>query len=290
MGGVGGGYGGRMMGGGYGGGMMAAGGGGYGGMMGGGAVGTTAETIDYKTTQAETVMVRFLDYTVEPDTTYRFRVATVVANPNYKKENVFPGVDNTSVELVGPWSEPTDPVPVPADVIPFAANMAPAPPDRAAEVDKVSFKVAAWNDEDGVTAVRTFEAGPGRLIGETRNVRVPVFDDDAKEDTKPEQIDFGTRQLVLDSEGGTKPLPKLPGLAAGNLEEPAIALLLRPDGSVVVRDQAVDKHNGQMDEMEQTYKKAIKEAEKKDKKAPAGMMGGYGGMMGGPGGMRRGAR
>ena len=36
------------------------------------------------------VMVRALDFTVEPNTTYRYRVRIVVANPNYNRDDVSP--------------------------------------------------------------------------------------------------------------------------------------------------------------------------------------------------------
>ncbi len=65
-------------------------------------------------------MIRSLDFTVEPDTTYRFRVRIVVFNPNRNREDVSPGVDTKSVELFGPWSEPTDEVTMPADVTTYA--------------------------------------------------------------------------------------------------------------------------------------------------------------------------
>ena len=79
-----------------------------------------ARTTNFPKTDADTVMIRSLDFTVEPDKTYRFRVRIVVYNPNHNREDVTPGVDTKSVELFGPWSEPTDEVTMPADVTAYA--------------------------------------------------------------------------------------------------------------------------------------------------------------------------
>ena len=89
------------------------------GMMGG------TETINFKKTESDTIMIRSLDFTVEPDTTYRFRVRIVVYNPNKDREDVNPGVDTKSAELHGPWSEPTEEVTMPADVTAYACNRRP---------------------------------------------------------------------------------------------------------------------------------------------------------------------
>lgn len=77
--------------------------------------------------------------TVEPDTTYRFRVRTVVYNPNLGREDVSPGVDNKQVELNGPWSEPTEEVMMPPDVATYALNREPNVPRK---LDQVNFQVA----------------------------------------------------------------------------------------------------------------------------------------------------
>jgi len=257
------------------------GGAGFRGSMGGGL---SAEETNFPKTEAEQIMIRSLDFSVEPDTVYRFRLRVVVRNPNYKHENVSPGVDSKAEELNGPWSDPTDPVSVPADVAPFAQQMVQGGSDRGPN-DQVQFQVARWNPEDGMTVIRTFDAGPGQIIGEPKNSRVPVFDEEAKEDVVSKKFDFNTHQVVLDTRGGQRPMPRLPGVNAPNFEAPALALLLRPDGAVVVRDQAVDTHNDEMKEMKDIYVTALTEAEARNKKpAMNQMMMRRGGMYGGAGG------
>ena len=39
---------------------------------------------DYWKTDEKKVMIRAFDFTVQPDTSYRYRVRIVVFNPNYK--------------------------------------------------------------------------------------------------------------------------------------------------------------------------------------------------------------
>jgi len=68
------------------------------GMMGGGGT----ESITYKTSESDTIMVRSLDFTAKPDTSYRYRVRIVVNNPNKGREDVNPGVDTKSGVLKGP--------------------------------------------------------------------------------------------------------------------------------------------------------------------------------------------
>ena len=72
-------------------------------------------------------MIRSLDFTVDPDKTYRFRMRIVVFNPNRNREDVSPGIDTKSPELFGPWSEPTNEVTMPPDVATYAMKKVQAP-------------------------------------------------------------------------------------------------------------------------------------------------------------------
>jgi hypothetical protein len=298
-----------MMGGGYGGmmsgpGMMGGGGppGGYermmrggsgmmmaGGMMGGGYGGGAEENQDFQKTEAKTVMVRSLDFTVEPDTTYRFRVAVVVFNPNYGRDDVSPGTDTTSKELIGPYSAPTDAVTMPADVTAYAMNKSPSGPGSK-RTDQVSFQVVRWNPESGWTVTRNFEAGPGEVIGDPATTAIPNSEGKAP-DSK--LVDYNSHNVVLDTAGGPKPIDKV-GATGAPLDAPAVALLLRPDGSVVLRGEYFDQPDTVRKDIEETYRRELKDSN--DKKKRQSSFGGYGGMMGAPGGMmggyggRRGGR
>jgi hypothetical protein len=266
------------------GGMMA------GGMMGGGLMGAPTETPgNYWKSDASKVMIRALDFTVEEDTTYRYRVRIVVHNPNYNHEDVAFGVNTKATELHGDWSPATDEVQMPADVSPYALATEPASPGSDV---KVTFQVIRFHPDNGVTAPRTFQAGPGEVIGEPKTTEIPVADGSGK---KTRTIDFNSRQIVLDvnvikKTGGSQPLPT--GMIGAPVERAALALLLRPDASVVVHNAADDLANDVRMDIFTNYNYEIAQSNKERKKGTGiGMMGRMGGMgsmsmMGGMGGMR----
>ncbi|MGO9465065.1 MAG: hypothetical protein ACLQIB_23820 [Isosphaeraceae bacterium] len=255
---------------------MMTGAGGAGGMLGGGA----SESVgDYWKSEEKRVMIRALDFTVEPDNTYRYRVRIVVANPNYKREDINHDVNAKVKELKGPWSEETDPVAMPPDVMPYAMGT------MAGGINsdtKVRFQVVRFNLADGVTVPRFFESPPGEIIGEPRTAEVPVSDGSGK---KSKTIDFTTHQIVLDASGGG--LQSLPGGMVGPaLERPVLTLLLRPDGSVAVHNEADDFANEVRKDIKANYDQEIKESGKERKNSVGTGMMGMMGMMGG--GMGRG--
>jgi hypothetical protein len=285
---------GRGMGGGDYGSMMARGGGGSGNMMeamrgggrgalggddstpGMGGLGGSAEA-NYPKTDAETVLVRAIDYTVEPDSVYRYRLRIVVNNPNYKRQNVAPGVDNTSKELTGPWSEPTASVDVLDDVATYALGKAPQPAERKSAA--VQFQVVRWDAVTGLTIVKTFDHAPGQIVGDVIAAAVPKHPD--FKGTTSQTVDFVTRQIMLDAVGGDRSLALL-GQEGKRLNAPAAALLIRPDGLLVLRDQVRDAASGEVKEMDEIYRKTLEDARPESRKSTS-LMGGYGMSGGGMG-------
>ena len=112
-------------------------------------------------------MIRALDFTVEPDTTYRFRVRIVVYNPNLGREDVSPGVDTKTVELNGPWSEPTEEVTMPPDVATYALNREPNVPRKLDQVNVRGGALDARGRRDRRQAVPR-RAGRDHRRGEQR--------------------------------------------------------------------------------------------------------------------------
>ena len=106
---------------------------------------------------------------------------------------------------------------------------------------------------------------------------VPSSEGDGK---KSIPVDFHTRQIVLDAEGGPEALPRdIPGAM---IDRPVFALLLRPDGGVAVRQQADDVNDEFRNDLTRNYAHELKES---DKKRENSVGSGYGGMMmGGAGG------
>ena len=138
------------------------------------------ETVADWRSEAKKVMIRAFDFTAKEDETYRYRVRIVVYNPNLGREDVdtSKAVDTKAEELRGPWSQATDPVSMPPDVMPYAS--ATSPPSAVGDM-KVRFQVIRFNPVDGVTVPHRFEASPGEMIGEPAVGRSPGFGRDRKE-------------------------------------------------------------------------------------------------------------
>ncbi len=248
--------------GGAGAGMISGGGssmqGGAGMISGGGspgAGGVEGEDMNFTKLEEKSLMLRSIDFTVDPDNSYQFRVRIVVVNPNHNHTDVNPGVDVDSKELLGPWSEPTDPVTVPADVAAYA--MSPEPATR--RDDLVNFQVIRFDTATGQTLIKNDGAGPGELIGEYGSIQMPSSEGNGP---KPATIDFNSRAIVLDTIGGAQMLPDI-GLDRNKFMIPALAMIIEPDGSVVIRNQAVDRADDVRDDMEANYHQAIVDSTKK---------------------------
>ncbi|HWE40506.1 MAG TPA: hypothetical protein VG406_28420 [Isosphaeraceae bacterium] len=240
-----------------------------------GAAGATgpAEDTTFPKSEADEVMIRSIDFTVQPDTTYRYQVRIVVWNPNLHHTNVNPGVDTESEELKSDWSDPTDPVTVPADVAAYAMKKAAATGRRD---DQVTFQVVRFDPHSGYTLTRNDEAGPGELIGQYMSAQVPSSE--GKGGPKQESIDFNSHRVVLDTMGGFMPAPKSIG-ATAPFEEPAVSMILRQDGSVAMRSQPQDITDAVREQMEKDYQRALKDSGKKrtrrrGRSGMPGMMGG----------------
>ncbi len=223
--------------------------------MGSAGLGGT-EVVNFPKTDASEVMIRALDYTVSPDTSYRYRLRVVVYNPNYNIENVAPGTDTKSVELYSAWSEPTNEVTMPDDITAYAMGKFPSGPGSK-RTDLVSFQVMRWNPENGITTYRNMEFGPGQIVGEPRSTRIPTSDGTG---AKSMLVDYNSHQVLLDQTGGDHPLQQVG--VGGKLDVPAVSLLLRPDGTVMVRDQSFDLHDAIRQDMEDNYDTELEESDK----------------------------
>ncbi len=231
------------------------------GMIGSGMMGTSmtmggnAETVNFPTTEADTIMIRSLDFTVEPNTSYRYRLQIEVFNPNYNREDVAPGTNTKDLEMKGPWSEPTNEVTMPDDITAYAMHKVQYAPN-AKRNDRVSYQIIKWNPDDGITVTRTTDYGPGEIVGEPLSTRIPASDG-SKE--KNRMIDYNSHQLMLDVTGGEQPLTPYQN---GKIEIPVVTLLLRPDGSVVVRNQAFDVSDPVRKDMAANYNRELEESSK----------------------------
>ena len=234
---------------------------------------------DYEKSDADAIMVRALDFDVKPDATYRYRVRIVFANPNLGWESVSPGVDVQTKRLNGPWSPTTAEVGIPADIATYATGKTPAVAGVVGEA--IHFEVVAWTEQDGLTLVKSFDEAPGQIIGSKENVSLP----DDKGSNKTKQIDFTSRQVLADTVGGTRPQADVQAFGSTRLEVPVMALVVRADGMLVLRDQAKDAASGEMAEMKAIFEQIKSDGASKSKKTNS-TLGGALGTMGGGGGLR----
>jgi hypothetical protein len=234
---------------------------------------------DFEKSSSDFVMVRALDFDVNPDATYRYRVRIVFANPNYNWESVAPGVDTKSKEKTGAWSPVTAEVNVPADIATYAAGKTPAVPNSTGE--EIHFEVVAWNEEDGLTVVRNFDEAPGQVIGSKSNVTLP----DKDKAPKARPIDFTSHQLLADATGGTRPASDLQAFGTTRMEVPVLALVVRADGMLVLRDQAKDATSGELAELKAIFEQIKSDLGSKTKKNSSNL-GGLLGAGGGGGGLQ----
>jgi hypothetical protein len=160
---------------------------------------------------------------------------------------------------------------MPPDVMPYAYGT--YPPSPSSDV-KVRFQVIRFNPADGVTVPHRFDASPGEVIGDPRSAEIPVSDGSGK---KSKLIDFNSRQIVLDvlankRTGGYQYLPA--GFVGPPVIKPALSLILRPDGTVVLHHEADDEANEVRKDIENNYKHEISlSGEKRKNSRGSGMMG-----------------
>lgn len=192
-----------------------------------------------KYSNAEKVMVRFIDFTVEPGKTYQYRLKVVVANPNYNHQDV--AEENLALEetLAGEWSEPTPPVYVPIDVDYFVLER------RAAEREEAQIQVHRWEKKLGEWQVSQFMTKVGDLIGYAKEHKMLDFE----ENVLTEKVDFTTREMLLDVIGGKRSL-SFDGQVIGE-DLPTHIFVMNEFGDLISHAEDLDKNNPDRKEREE---------------------------------------
>ena len=199
--------------------------------------------------------------------------------PELQPRGRLPGRRHTRPkEFAGPWSEPTDPVNVPADVAIFAMEpgrpAAPTAPTRSSSTSSPGTPTPASSPS------ANFPAAPGEFVGEATTqllVAVEGEDEPAEPGHRLPEPPAGRRHHRRPAAG--------PGPGPGRLlRDPGRRRRARPDGSIALHNQAVDATDEQLAFMKESYSLSIsKELNKKSKGNDMGMMdddGGLGGMSG----------
>lgn len=145
--------------------------------------------------EGELILFRYLDFSVEPGKTYRYRVRLVLANPNYGRHVAEAGGLQHVVE--GPtrkteWSDPTGQVTVASDINYFLADVHSS---RARLLPTARLDTFQWDSRYGTTMNDILEIRPGQKIAD--KVETEVIDPAAPKFEK-EKYEFRSDDFVVD--------------------------------------------------------------------------------------------
>lgn len=236
------------------------------------------------------LMLRFVDFTVEPGKKYRYRVSLVLSDANYSMpENVLAsdvldrhrkeaqaakatGGSRRDMRRVEGWSDPSPIVGIPLSGGAKLVDVKMPSADKVNDEPAASLLVDSFDtDEKGnaLQAAKKHEFRRGNVANMTEEVEY-LGEGGLWIDTAP-SFHFVTGLTVLDMDGGKK-------LPSKDLTSPGRVLLMGPAGDLYIRNELDDKEAVE-------YHRMLFEVDKKR----AGFEGGPGGEFGpgGPGAGRR---
>jgi hypothetical protein len=224
------------------------------------------------------VLIRFFDADIQPGFTYQYRIRVKMKNPNFGRRDVGRPDDARQEILFGDWMPIRDRVTVTSELNLYATDPVEYK-DRIREKYKDQAVVNLLDNRNGTVPVvqiqswmeqvkiegtkrepiGTWVVGEvpvfrGEYIGRRQLVPLPMWSAEkgtyilqelpkykvwrAREQPKGLLVDFTTRNLLVDYEGG-KVRPQV-GDRSIDDEAGTELLVLRPDGSVVVRSSVAD--------------------------------------------------
>jgi hypothetical protein len=215
--------------------------------------------------KVETVQLRFVDYTVEPEHTYQYRLKIVVRNPNYGRLDVINEDVRADEELSSDeWSEPTPLIHVPPDVEYYVL-------DRVRIRDEAKLQVHVWPIELGDWQYWDFNSvKPGDPIGTRVRGEYPLVGWDDPPKIKKTDFDFTTNDLLLDVRGGDRPFTfEIDGSPITFTERlPTEIFIVDRLGDLAVRNDDFDKNNINRVEREKYIKEVRDKAKANEEKEP----------------------
>jgi hypothetical protein len=216
----------------------------------------------------EYALIRIVDATVEPGYVYRYRIKIRMANPNFGKHNLaYPALGKDEVISAAEF-EMTPKVSVPNDTDWYAIDDKP-------NKDKMMLQLHHWvdyvftntDDPNSRTAIGDWtilekvDGHRGEYIGHWASAKLPAWKVEkerfelavnTRTQSKNIAVDFAARTsksrdpaLLLDYSGG-KGIPIQPGQTGPKKvteDLPVEALVLTPEGKLVVRRQQQDMEN-----------------------------------------------
>ena len=227
-------------------------GGGFQGQGGQGGQGGQASPAGQSTASAganQWLLFRFIDFTIEPGNTYRYRVQLTLKNPNFELPRQLLENGNSSLAegemRDAEWSLPTDPVPVPNDLSYLLVSNSAEDPGQA---DLVIF---CWDEDSGTFAADpsfkepralTLTVSRGDIIGfDRRNSQVVNLRTSRKE--KHTIRDRSSGEAMIDVFGGRQQLLNLGDdfpAEIRTVDIPATMLVLDGHGRLIVHKQNED--------------------------------------------------
>lgn len=152
------------------------------------------------------LLLRYLDFEVDPGDIYRYRVRFQLWNPNYNRppaqlSDPAVGVGETRMT---PWSEPSAPVQVEDDARFFLAAVSNIPGAKTS-LKRADMDVYQWYADSGTTISDQLRINLGQRIGGPEKVEVAR---PAAKTFKEEDVKFSTGSILLDAEIGPSLDPK----------------------------------------------------------------------------------
>jgi len=147
--------------------------------------------------EGELLLFRYLDFSVEPGKTYRYRVRLVLNNPNYGRRIAEAGGMQHVVEgqtRTTDWCDPTAPVHVDEAVKYFVADVRNP---RRNPFPSARMDVFQYDTEHGTTVNETFEVGLGQQIAD--KVGATTVIDPAQQIFEEKEYVFHSDDFLVDA-------------------------------------------------------------------------------------------
>jgi hypothetical protein len=249
--------------------------------------------------EMEHMLIRFLDVDIRPGNTYQYRLRVKMKNPNYGSKDVARPDDAKKQTLEGPWVMIAAQVSVPSDNNIYAGDPIayhdrvqkdykdPAVralfDNKAGELPVIQFQT--WLEKVPIESGKTEPAGywvvaetpaaRGEYVGRKQIVGLPmwssekiayilqelpkytIFKATGKEKPKGLLVNFTTETMLVDYEGG-KVRQKV-GDKVIDDEADVEMMLLRPDGTVVIRNSGLDKDDADRKKRDDAWQKWLTE-------------------------------
>jgi hypothetical protein len=191
----------------------------------------------------ELVLFRYIDFSVEPGKTYRYRARLVFRNPNFNKQVDLAAGDTSVVTgetRESAWSDATTPVTVQKDQQSFVADVKPA---GTTAFPTPVLNVFQWDANLGSMQQAVLTVNFGQTI--SGKPRTDVLDP-AKGTFEAKQHPFQSTDYIVDAqpdiqlEGAAHPDIKAPA-GTGYLGLPEQVLVALSEGGVAILDPSVSR-------------------------------------------------